>query len=70
MLNGHTECDGMGEATFTQQGSEGLKSLIIDLALVLNKASANIVFMLVWEHTIINHKALGPGYVFFGKGMY
>ena len=59
MLNGHTECDGTGEATITQQESEGLKGLVIDLALTLDKASADIVFMPVWEQTIMNYKALG-----------
>ena len=59
MLNGHTERDGTGEATFMWQGSEGLKGLVFDLALAPDKASADVVVMPVWEQTIINHKALG-----------
>ena len=56
MLNGQTERDGTGEATFMWPGSEGL---VIDLALLPNRASADMVVMPVWEQTIMNHKALG-----------
>ena len=48
-----------GEAIFTWPGSEGLKGSVIDLALVPNRASTDMVVMPVWEQTIMNHKALG-----------
>ena len=68
MLNGRMECDGTGEATFTWQGSEGLKGLVIDLALIPDKASANMVVMPGWEQMIMNHKALGDWVHLQGEG--
>ena len=68
MLNGRTERDGTGEATFMWPGSEGLKGLVIDLALVPNRASADMVVMPVWEQTIMNHKALGVWVHLQGEG--
>ena len=68
MLNGRMERDATGEATFTWLGSEGLKGLVIDLALVPNRASADMVVMPVWEQTIMNHKALGVWVHLQGEG--
>ena len=36
-----------------------MKGLVIDLALVPNRASADMVVMPVWEQIIMSHKALG-----------
>ena len=49
-------------------GSEGLKGLVIVLALVPNRASADMVVMPVWEKTIMNHKALGVWVHLQGEG--
>ena len=68
MLNRCTECDDTGETTFTQQGSEVLKGLLIDLALIPDKASADMMVMPVWEQTIMNHKALGVWVPLWGDG--
>ena len=68
MLNGWKEHDGTDEATFMWPGSEGLKGLVIDLALVPNRASADMVVMPVWEQTIMNHKALGEWVYLQGEG--
>ena len=59
MLDRHMERDDTGETTFTWQGSEVLKGLVIDLALVPDKASADIVVIPGWEQMIMNYKALG-----------
>ena len=68
MLNGHTEHDGTGETTFTWQGSECLKGSVIDLALIPDKTSADIVVIPVCEQTIMNHKALGVWVHLQGEG--
>ena len=62
------ERDGTGETTFTWQGNEGLKGLVIDLALIPDKASADIVFMPVWEQMIMYCKALGVWMHLQGEG--